>query len=180
LVALGFSPKRVLRSTRGSATVLVGLVILIVSVVGLGLYTRLHQVIGDVQHQQNLVAARLLVDSAFELVQDQAARGTLKTQDTLEMASGLLGYVAGAEQLDTDNRRCRDAVAYGLCGKTHRIVSFRLVLDAPNVVGGPPVVGHTMVEMPTDVSAADLGPLPPQDPNVVLARAKVAMQNALP
>jgi type II secretory pathway pseudopilin PulG len=147
------------RRRQGFALVLVVLVTVIVSVVGGGLHFRLQRVRATVVREQSLVACRLLADSGIDWIRGVAARGQLKATDSLDMPSGKIGYAVDSEKTDPEGRRVRDAVVYGLSGRYRRVVALKLVLDSPQAVGGPPGVADA--ELPTDVSAADLGAIPP-------------------
>jgi len=75
-----------------------------------------------------------------------------------------------------------NGLAYGVSGKSHHVVTFRLVLDAPQSVSGTPVAGRAMIEVPTDVSFANVGPVPPADgaAPALLAQALAAARTVAP
>lgn len=166
-----------MRRRQGFALVTVVFVMVIVGVVGAGLHFRLQRSQAMLIREQSAVACRLLADSGIDWAKDAGTRGTLKDTDVVDLPGGRAGYAVSAERTDADGRRFRDAVAFGLAGRYRRVIAFRLAFD-------PPVGGRTVAsaELPTDVSGADLGPVPPPSGGAaaLVTKALTAARNAAP
>ena len=136
-------------------------VLLVISLLGSALYSRYMLVDGEVSRLAQETAARLLADSALELLIAQAKAGQLKTADRFDTVGGQAGYVLGDVVTPVNGAPYRPAVVIARAGTSRRELFAHLVENAPYVAGGPPVVKRMVLEEVQDVTgmmgAADNG-----------------------
>lgn len=157
-------------------------VLLILGALAAAKYSRSRLIRLDVSRLQQEAAARLLADSALELLAAQGGRGALGDWEQFETVGGRAGYLLGAAVSPPQGSSFRPALVFCRAGTTRKELYLNLIQDAPLIAGGPPVPGRTRLEQTQEITGL-VANLPNSAPSpalreALLGAARVAAKKA--
>ena len=130
------------------------LVLLILGALGGAHYSRSKLIQLDVTRLHQEASARMLADSALELLAAQGAHGGTRSGERFETTGGEAGFLLGAPVTPSYGGAYRPAFVFARAATTRRELHLHVIENASPIGDGPPVPGRTRLEQVRDITGA--------------------------